>query len=276
METNKQNLEKLVKVATKKAGDYVKENAFNYGNLDWKHLDDPVTTCDKNAEKIIRDEISMNIYANFVGEEYGINNIESDITVYIDPIDGTKSFIRGEFNSSVSVALEKNGELIVGCVYDFMRGIMYVANEEKTYLEHYDDKGQGHKKNLPLYEKNIFSKYTVSSNDSPEWEKRIRDNPKLGYKKQTGSVALAMAQTAAGSIDGIVMGPYEKGGLTDTSDIAAGYLLLKKTGFKITDIEGKPYNHKNPNNGLIALSGELYKSDVLKNEKTKETAYSLN
>jgi len=53
------------------------------------------------------------------------NNLER--TYYIDPIDGTRSLILKDFNSSVSISVEEKGEIVGGIVHDFMRDITYVG-----------------------------------------------------------------------------------------------------------------------------------------------------
>jgi len=53
-----------------------------------------------------------------------------------------------------------------------------------------------------------------------------------------GSIALSMAQLAAGNMDGLVIG--NDGGKGSSWDVAAGYYLLKGNGFCTLDETGKP------------------------------------
>ena len=75
----------------------------------------PVTIADREAElairKVIRDRFpDHGIY----GEEYGRSDRDSDYTWLIDPVDGTKSFVRGYGMFSTQIALMHHDEIIVG------------------------------------------------------------------------------------------------------------------------------------------------------------------
>lgn len=86
------------------------------GELDVETKDDdsPVTEADRAAEKAIRETIAETYSGHaFYGEEFGRQGRSSCLWL-IDPIDGTKSFIRGLPFWSVQIALAVDGELVVG------------------------------------------------------------------------------------------------------------------------------------------------------------------
>jgi myo-inositol-1(or 4)-monophosphatase len=231
----------------------IKENAYNLEQVEWKKLDDPVTDLDKKAERIIRDKLEK-YNVNIMGEEYGIDDKGSDISIYIDPIDGTKSFLRKEFHSSVSIAADhKDKGLFYGVVYDFMRGLLYYADEKGAKLMTVYD---GKVKNLPI-EYPRLKKISISLDNAPEIYEKIID-PKIDVRKPIGSMALNLAQLAVGSYDGMILNS-RKNGLTDTADLAAGYYILKQTGAYITDINGKEFDYKRPYKGMIALRQDVKK-----------------
>src|SRR5215203_5311218 len=64
---------------------------------EFKADDTPVTVADKEAEELIRDRIGARYPKHTVlGEEYGeTEGTDSDLCWIVDPIDGTKSFVRG-------------------------------------------------------------------------------------------------------------------------------------------------------------------------------------
>ena len=75
----------------------------------------PVTNADKNAEKIIRNVISEKYPDhNFYGEEFGQCDPTKGYVWVIDPIDGTKSFMRKMPFFATLLALLKDGEFIIG------------------------------------------------------------------------------------------------------------------------------------------------------------------
>src|SRR3989338_69713 len=97
------NIEQQLIKAAQNAGTLLRENAFEFGKLEWKKLDDPVTSMDKEAEREIRKVLTKEAPGNFIGEEFGFENNSKERTYIIDPIDGTKSFILRDFISSVSI-----------------------------------------------------------------------------------------------------------------------------------------------------------------------------
>lgn len=77
----------------------------------------PVTKADEDIEKFIRNKI-FEKYPNHkvIGEELEDFEGSEDITWYIDPIDGTRSFVAGKHDFGTLVALVINGELIGGAI----------------------------------------------------------------------------------------------------------------------------------------------------------------
>jgi len=110
--------------------DFVTETAYLAGKLtlgyfqtgvrpDFKADDTPVTIADRRAEKFIRGCIEKRYpHHDIVGEEYGTKETEgASHRWFIDPIDGTKSFLRGVPLYSVLIGLEIEGTVEVGAAY---------------------------------------------------------------------------------------------------------------------------------------------------------------
>jgi histidinol phosphatase-like enzyme (inositol monophosphatase family) len=96
--------------------------ALNYfrqiRDLSLKGDSSPVTLADRNIEKYIRSEISIKYPThNIIGEELENTEGEEDITWYIDPIDGTRSFIAGKHDFGTLIAVTQ-GESLIGGVID--------------------------------------------------------------------------------------------------------------------------------------------------------------
>lgn len=93
---------------------------FNTGvYVNIKENNDPVTVADHEAENFIRSEIEREYPGHsIVGEEFGTSNgNDSPFRWTIDPIDGTKSFIRGVPLYGVLIGLEIDGIIRVGAAY---------------------------------------------------------------------------------------------------------------------------------------------------------------
>ena len=75
----------------------------------------PVTIADIESEKVIRRIISDAFPEHgFYGEETGQQNIDAEFLWLVDPIDGTKSFVREYPFFSTQISLMKEGELVLG------------------------------------------------------------------------------------------------------------------------------------------------------------------
>ncbi len=86
-------------------------------NLSLKGDLSPVTLADQEIEKLIRSRINE-VYPdhNIKGEEYDDHLSSSEFTWYIDPIDGTRSFIAGKYDFGTLIALRKSDVLIGGVI----------------------------------------------------------------------------------------------------------------------------------------------------------------
>jgi histidinol-phosphatase len=111
--------------------DFAVETAYEAGRLtlgyfrtgaarpEFKDDDTPVTAADHAAERLIRDRISAKYPGHaVVGEEYGAQGAEGASHRWIvDPIDGTKAFVRGVPLYAVLIGLEIEGICEAGAAY---------------------------------------------------------------------------------------------------------------------------------------------------------------
>jgi histidinol-phosphatase len=85
--------------------------------VEWKQDDSPVTAADREAERELRSALSARFPGDgFLGEEYGDAPGSSGFRWVLDPIDGTRSFVRGIPIWATLVGLEYRGEQIAGVV----------------------------------------------------------------------------------------------------------------------------------------------------------------
>jgi histidinol-phosphatase len=86
--------------------------------VDIKVDDSPVTVADRTAERLLRDLIAARYPEHAIlGEEFGGEAADSEFRWVVDPIDGTRSFIRGVPLYGVLVALEIRGVPRVGVAH---------------------------------------------------------------------------------------------------------------------------------------------------------------
>lgn len=75
----------------------------------------PVTVADREAETVIREVLQAAFPSHGIyGEEFGTDQPEAEYLWLVDPIDGTKSFVRGTGMFSTQIALMRNGTLLLG------------------------------------------------------------------------------------------------------------------------------------------------------------------
>lgn len=105
-------------------------------SIDLKEDQSPVTVADKESEQIIRGVIS-NAFPDhgFLGEEGNNTNSDTEYLWIIDPIDGTRNYIREIPLFATEIALMKNGELILGVSNaPALKELMYAEKGFGAYL----------------------------------------------------------------------------------------------------------------------------------------------
>jgi histidinol-phosphatase len=85
--------------------------------VEWKRDQSPVTIADREAEQLLRDRL-LGAFPDdgFLGEEFGDKPGTSGFRWIVDPIDGTRSFVRGVPIWATLVGLEQGSEQIAGVV----------------------------------------------------------------------------------------------------------------------------------------------------------------
>ena len=119
----------------RRAGDSALKH-FRQGVVPEKKPDrSPVTVADREVEEIIRAHV-LSAYpeAGFLGEETGTHGDGSPIRFIVDPIDGTRAFVRGWSTWSVLVGIEADGIPVVGLAYMPAAGDFFTAVQGRGAL----------------------------------------------------------------------------------------------------------------------------------------------
>jgi len=123
-----QNRYELAVEAARKAGDLARAYYETTFDIESKADDSPVTIADRQAEQLIRALVAKQFPDDgFLGEEYGDQAGGSGFRWVIDPIDGTRSFVRHIPIWATLVGLEYKGEQIGGVAYVPVFGQVYRA-----------------------------------------------------------------------------------------------------------------------------------------------------
>ena len=96
--------------------------------VEWKADESPVTRADREAESLLRQALAKAFPDDgFLGEEHGEEPGSSGFRWIIDPIDGTRSFVRGVPIWATLLGLEYKGEQVLGVVEVPAMGLSYRA-----------------------------------------------------------------------------------------------------------------------------------------------------
>jgi myo-inositol-1(or 4)-monophosphatase len=220
---------------------------------------DFVSRADKRSEEIIvesllKDRPDWGIMA----EEGTAQKGKEEYRFIIDPLDGTANFLHGLPHWCVTIALEKEGEIVAGMTFDPIRQEMFrVEKNAGAFMNHTRLRVSG-RKDMG----NAMIGFDYGLHDPDAEEKYLETfktilNTSGATSREMGCAALTLAYLAAGRYDGC----YVIGKLKPW-DIAVGLLMIKESGGFATDLQMKPAHHEKGE--IIAANPALYKKLVEK------------
>jgi myo-inositol-1(or 4)-monophosphatase len=122
-----------VKKVAKEAGLFIKNESlkFNTDLVEYKDVNNVVSYVDKETERLIVDRLSAILpEAGFITEEGTVETEDINMLNWIiDPLDGTANFIHGLPNYSVSLALARGKDVLLGVVYNVCTEDMFWATK---------------------------------------------------------------------------------------------------------------------------------------------------
>ncbi|MEK1891603.1 MAG: inositol monophosphatase family protein [Phyllobacterium sp.] len=195
---------------------------------------DYVSQADKRAEEIVYAELSRaRPDYSFLMEESGVvEGSDGQHRWLVDPLDGTTNFLHGIPIFGVSIALERQGQIVAGVIFNPAMDELYTAergggaflNDRRlrvagrtklvdavigTGVPHL---GRGHHGNYLVELRNVMGE--------------------VSGVRRMGAAALDLAYVAAGRLDG-----FWESGLSPW-DIGAGIILVREAGGFVTDFDG--------------------------------------
>jgi len=220
-----------------------------------KGVHDFVTYVDKISEKRIVKELSRILpEASFIVEENTISNLEKQLVWVVDPLDGTTNFIHGIPCFSISIALMRDKEVIMGVVYDIMREeCFYSWGEGKSWLNDKEIKVSINKTIEDSVIGTGFPSRDYSRIDDYMRILKILFDRAHGVRR-FGSAAIDLCYVACGRFD--IFFEY---GLSPW-DIAAGSFIVSQAGGKVSDYSG---NSDYIFGKDIVASNELLHNEIL-------------
>ncbi len=217
------------------AAESARELIMSYYNGDFdieiKADQTPVTVADRGAERVIRDTLSSAYPEHGIfGEEYGADSKETEYLWLVDPIDGTKSFIKRYGMFSTQIALMHRGELILGvsCA-PAMDELVWATRGGGAF----DSDGQLHISEVESIEQASISTGNIQSLAAGKrWSALGRILAHCNRTRGYGDY-YHYHRLAAGQLDAIIESDV------NILDIAALYVIVTEAGGVFTDLDGQ-------------------------------------
>ncbi|QLF68083.1 inositol monophosphatase [Peteryoungia desertarenae] len=195
---------------------------------------DFVSQADFRAEKIVREELlKARPTYGFLGEESEeIKGTDGAHRWIVDPLDGTTNFLHGIPQFAVSIALERNGELVAGVIFNPATDELFTAEKGSGAFLNDRRIRVGARKilsdcvigcGIPHLGRGHHGKFLI--------ELRHVMGEVAGVRRM-GAAALDLAYVAAGRLDGFWEAQL------NAWDIAAGLLLIREAGGFVSDAKG--------------------------------------
>ena len=214
-----------------------------------------VTAADRASEALILGRIHAAFPDDAVYSEESGRHAGQRFRWIVDPLDGTTNFVHGNPLFVVSIGLELDGELVAGAIFHPWSGELFEAppgggalrDGRPIVVSSAPDAGQAlFVTGFPYYRRRVLDDLLA----------RVRRALMTGHAlRRTGSAALDLAWLACGRVDA-----YWEEGLFPY-DVAAGVLLVRRAGGRVTTYEGAEYRLDDPT--LIATNG-LVHADVVR------------
>jgi len=243
--------------AAREAGKYLlsQRGKLSPEHINVKALNDFVTYVDHHSEKLIVKKILNHFPSHQILAEEGTSRTqENDYQWIIDPLDGTKNFIQDIPIFSISIALEKKGEILMGVVYDPVHDELFMA-----------EKGQGaYCNNQRIAVNSRKMSESLIATGFPFKAKRFLPGYLICFEeifiecsgmRRCGSAAIDLSYTAMGRYDGF----WELG--LSRWDMAAGSLIIQEADGRVSDFwGGDHYLHS----GFIIAGNQQVHAELLK------------
>jgi myo-inositol-1(or 4)-monophosphatase len=202
---------------------------------------DFVSRADIQAERTLRKELDRTRPEyGFLGEEGGETKGDGRNRWIADPLDGTTNFLHGVPHFAISLALEREGEVIAGIIYQPISDELFWAEKGNGA---FIDTPNARSRRLRVSGRKELGRALIGTGiphvargDHPAYLRKLEAvMGKTAGVRRWGAAALDLAFVAAGRYDAF----FEYG--LAPWDVAAGMLLVREAGGVVNDVAGQPY-----------------------------------
>lgn len=243
-----------VKELTRTTGNFISGEAkqFNIKDINTKGLNDFVSYVDLNSEKMLVEGLNKILpEAGFIAEEGTVENTNKELSWVVDPLDGTTNFMHGLPAYSISIALMKGDEILIGVVFSITNNEMfYAARGSGAWLNgkqiHVSETSRV--KDMLVGTGFPFTNYRLLNPYLDTLRYFIENTHGV---RRIGSAAIDLAYVACGRFDSFFeynLNPW---------DVSAGILLIREAGGIVSDFSGK--QNKLSGKEIVASNNAGYK-----------------
>lgn len=242
-----------------KVGNFLVKNEDKVRIKKYKDKEDILTNIDLRAEKIILEAIQKKFPKhNLLSEEKGLIDKQSTYTWIIDPLDGTKEYARGLPLFGSAFLLEKQEKPLIAVVSMPKANLYFSASlGKKAFLNN---------KKISVSEQDKLSHSFIYSN-APIYEGDCRKQF-LNYWLKLKNLVIASYRLRFLAFENLSLCFLASGGceavininrLPKKWDFFPGLLIAQEAGARITNLEGKKINFKDPRQFYLASNGRIHK-----------------
>ncbi len=245
----------VARSAALKAGSILREHISEPGQVKHKGAIDLVTEMDRLSERsIVEDILRAFPEHGILAEEDARIESASAYRWIIDPLDGTTNYAHGYPNFAVSLGVERDGEAVVGVVYDPMRDELFSAVRGEGARLNSRQIGVSRVAQLIgslLATGFPYDRAVSAENNLDYFNALIMASQEV---RRSGSASLDLCSVAAGRLDGfweLKLRPW---------DVAAGSLIVRESGGVVTDLDGAGFTIES---GEIAASNGIIHDQII-------------
>lgn len=243
------------KSATITAGEAIMSYYQDSFSVTEKSPDNPVTEADLAADKILKDQLtSLLTEVGWLSEETADSpeRLNRSSVWVVDPLDGTKEFVLGLPEFSVSVALVEENQPILAVIYNpANRELYHAVRNQGAFLND---------QLLATSQTGKFRGGIVEASRSERKRGEFEPFEDIVNLRTMGSIAYKLARVSAGKSDAT----WSRGPKSEW-DICAGVLLVTEAGGRCVDLDDRPFTFNQPFpkvNGIIASNGRIHSQVV--------------
>jgi 3'(2'), 5'-bisphosphate nucleotidase len=224
-----------------------------YTGTDWKSDDSPLTQADVKSHEYIRENL-FNLFPDIplMSEEGSVKTFDErkkwQRFFCVDPMDGTREFIKKTGEFTVNIALVENGKPVLGVIYAPIPDVMYYAFNGKAFKQ----KGGGSIESVQVRSFSPERVALVASKDhaGPMVTALLETLPGAGLKSMGSSLKFCLV--AEGEADA-----YLRDIPTFEWDTAAAQAIVEAAGGQVLTLDGNPltYNKEDLRNPALITVG---------------------